>query len=209
MPWFDTHSRHAIGAWLHRYRRWGLVPLTAVGLAVSAHELPYSYSGFMLIAGAVGIFFGTVLRIVCFTFVGAKDPVLGPDNGGLATEGPYAITRNPVYLGEGAIVLGIAMMSRMPWFVIVTFIFGAAVTSLVIEWEEDVLRRRYGAVFDEYSRHVPRWFSLRRLVHPESYQKSRGRVKLWQALRAESMTLLVGLLAILAFLAKADFEIMF
>ena len=209
MRLLDLHNRHIIGAWLHRYRKWGLVPLLAVGLIVSVREMPLQYSGFMMIAGAVGILFGTILRIVCYTFVGAKDPVLGPNNGGLATEGPYAITRNPVYLAEGAIVLGIAMMSRMPWFVVVTFLLGGIVTSLVIEWEEDMLRQRYGAAFHEYSRHVPRWFSLRRFVHPDSYFKTRGRVQLWQALRAESMTLLIGLLAILAFLAKADFDIIF
>jgi len=209
MPLLDPHTRNSVGAWLHRYRKWGLLPLIVVGLAATAHELPVSRSGFMMIAGAIGILFGTVLRIVCYTFVGSKDPVLGPDSGGLATEGPYAITRNPVYLGEGGIALGIAMMSRLPWLVLVTLITGIVVTALVIDWEEGVLRGRYGAAFEEYARRVPRWFSLRRFVHPDSYWQSRRRVKLWRALRAESPALLIGLLAVLAFLVKADFETMF
>jgi protein-S-isoprenylcysteine O-methyltransferase Ste14 len=209
MSFLDPPTRDSVGAWLHRHRKWGLLPLLVVGLAVNTHVLPVSRGGFMMIAGATGIFFGTVLRIVCFTFVGSKDPILEPSGAGLATEGPYAITRNPVFLGEGAIVLGIAMMSRLPWLVLVTLIAGIVVASLVIEWEEGVLRRRHGTAFEEYARQVPRWFSLRRFAHPDSYWKSRRRVKLWRALRAESPMLLVGLLAILAFLAKADIEVMF
>jgi protein-S-isoprenylcysteine O-methyltransferase Ste14 len=209
MSILDPPTRDSIGAWLHRYRKWGLLPLMAAGLAVRVHHLPASRGGFMMVAGATGILFGTVLRIVCFTFVGAKDRELGPDSGELATEGPYAITRNPVYLAEVAIALGIAMMSRLPWLVLATLVVGIVVTSLVIEWEEGVLRRRYGSAFEEYARQVPRWFSLRRLAHPDSYWKSRRRVKLWRALRAESPALLIGLLAVLAFLAKADFERMF
>jgi protein-S-isoprenylcysteine O-methyltransferase Ste14 len=209
MSVLDPQRRDALAAWLHRHRKWSLLPLIAVGLAVNIHVLPVNRGGFMMVAGGIGILFGTLLRIVCFTFVGAKDPILGPDSGGLATEGPYAITRNPLYLGEGAIALGIAMMSRMPWLVFVTLLAGLLLTALVIDWEENVLRTRYGPVFEEYARQVPRWFSVRRLVHPDSYWKSRRRVKLWRALRAESPALLIGLLAILAFLAKADFEVMF
>lgn len=209
MPQSDPSMRDAVAAWLHRHRKWGLLPLVAVGLAASAQDLPVSRGGFMMFAGATGIFFGTLLRIVCFTFVGTKDAVLHPASGELATEGPFAITRNPVYLGEGAIALGIAMMSRMPWLVLVTLIVGLLVTALIVDWEESVLRRRHGAAYEEYARQVPRWFSLRRLVHPDSYWKSRRRVELWRALRAEGPMLLVGLLAILAFLAKADFEVMF
>lgn len=209
MSLLSEKSRLDAGRWLHRYRKWGIIPLLITGLVLNIRDLTAVSGFFMLTAGAVGIFFGTMLRIVCFTFVGTKNPILESDVGGPATEGPYAITRNPVYLAEGSIALGIAMMSRMPWFVLATLLFGLIITALVIEWEEKMLRRRYGGVYEEYCHHVPRWFSLRRFIHPDSYLKTRGRVKLIQALRAESMTLLVGLLSILAFLAKADLEIIF
>jgi hypothetical protein len=160
-----------------------------------------------LIAGAVGILFCTLRRIVCYRFTGSHDPMDVYDPRTMKTEGPYAVTRNPVYLAEGAIALGIAMMSRMPWFVLFTLITGGIVTALVIEWEEEALRERYGEAYAEYCRIVPRWFSFGRMTHRDSFVKTRGRVKLMAAIRAESATLLVGLLAILAFLAKANFEI--
>jgi len=160
-----------------------------------------------MMAGAIGILFGSLLRIVCSTFMThreAHDPFQVKH---LITDGPFALTRNPLYLAEGAIALGIAMMSRMPWFVFVTLLSGLAVMALVIEWEEETLSLRFGRLYDQYCRAVPRWFSWSRLFHPDSYMNTKGRVKLLTAIRAESGTLLIGLLAILAFIAKADIEI--
>jgi len=199
--------RLAIGYWLHRHRKWGIVPLLGVGLFMPVHAWPVRSGNFMMIAGAIGILFGTLLRIVCYRFTGSHDPMDVYDPGTMKTEGPYAVTRNPVYLAEGAIALGIAMMSRMPWFVLATLIVGGVATALVIEWEETALRERYGDAYTEYCRTVPRWFSLGRVTHKDTFVKTRGRVKLFAAVRAESATLLIGLLAILAFLAKANFEI--
>jgi protein-S-isoprenylcysteine O-methyltransferase Ste14 len=206
---FGVGLRAAAGAWLHRHHTWGLWPLLATGLLLNLHYLPVNSGDFMMAAGAMGIFFGALLRIVCFTFTGAADPVSSTGRVRIVTEGPYAITRNPVYLAEGAIALGIAMMSRMPWLVMVTLLLSIIVAALVVEWEEDLLRLRYGHVWLDYCRTVPRWFSLRRLVQRDSYIKTRGRVKLLTAIRAEGGTLLVGLLAILAFLAKANFELFY
>ncbi|HEY3295973.1 MAG TPA: isoprenylcysteine carboxylmethyltransferase family protein [bacterium] len=204
---FNASNRRAIGYWLHRHRKWGLVPLLGIGLFMPIHEWPVRSGNFMMIAGAMGILFGTLLRIVCYRFTGSHNPLDVYDPSAMKTEGPYAVTRNPVYLAEGAIALGIAMMSRMPWFVLVTLVCGGIVTALVIEWEELALHERYGEAYADYCRTVPRWFSFGRMVQPDSFTKTRGRVRLLAAIRAESAMLLIGLLAILAFLAKANFEI--
>jgi len=199
-------KRLTIGYWLYHHRGWGLVPLLALGLLPNTEWLTVKNGTFMLAAGAVGVLFGTLLRITSYTFSGERPlPPKGlPDT--LVTEGPYMITRNPVYLAEAAIALGIAMMSRMPWLVLATLLVGALASALIIEWEENFLRSRFGEAYEEYCRIVPRWFSFSRLIHPECYAKTRGRVHLLRAVRAESITLLIGLLAILAFLAKADLE---
>jgi len=185
-----------------------LIPLLAIGLLVELHVLPASRGSYMLIAGAAGILFGALLRVVCSTFISHRethDPALSAS---LITDGPYAISRNPAYLGECAIALGIAMMSRMPWFVLATLGGCLVVMALIIEWEEEVLHARFGKAYEDYFRLVPRWFSLGQMLHPDSYLKTRGRVKLLAAVRAEAGTMLIGLSAILAFLAKADLEIL-
>jgi protein-S-isoprenylcysteine O-methyltransferase Ste14 len=162
----------------------------------------------MMIAGGVGIFSGTLLRIICRTFVRPEHETT-PLDIALVTDGPFAISRNPIYLAEAAIALGIAMMSRMPWLVITTLIAGFAVYGLIIEWQEERFRSALPGDFAAYSRIVPRWFSFRMLWDAESYLKSRGRVGLITAVRGESLTLLVALVAILAFIAKANYELYF
>jgi protein-S-isoprenylcysteine O-methyltransferase Ste14 len=205
---FSSETRHALGHWLHSNRQWGLVPLLAIGLFLPIHRWSVHSGEFMMLSGTIGILFGTLLRIVCYRFTGSHDPMDVYDPRAMKTEGPYAVTRNPVYLAEAAIALGIAMMSRMPWFVLMTLIVGGIATALVIEWEEVTLRARYGDAYADYCHTVPRWFSFGRITHPDTFTKTRGRVKLMAAVRAESGTLLIGLLAILAFLAKANLELL-
>ena len=160
----------------------------------------------MMVAGGIGIFSGTLLRIICRTFVRPEHEEM-PLETALVTDGPFAISRNPVFLAEAAIALGIAMMSRMPWLVFATLLIGLAVYGFIIEWQEARMRTAAPAEYAAYSRLVPRWFSIRTFVDTETYLKSRGRVGLVAAVRGESMTLLVALVAILAFIAKANLEI--
>jgi protein-S-isoprenylcysteine O-methyltransferase Ste14 len=75
----------------------------------------------------------------------------------LTMTGPYAYTRNPLYLGSLIIALGFAIASRS-WLVVViavTFLF--AIYLPVIRSEEEFLRTRFPE-FDQYSRNVPRLF---------------------------------------------------
>lgn len=197
------------GRWLYRHHKWGLFPLLVAGLIFNTHFLPVRSGNFMLVAGAIGILFGSLLRIVCFTYAGSKASLYSPHETELLTEGPYAISRNPVFLAEGAIALGITMMSRMPWLVLATLVAGGLVTALAIEWEEVMLRERYGKAYAAYAHIVPRWFSFAHLMQRDSYTKTRGKVRLLSAVRAESSTLLIGLLSILAFLAKANLELFY
>ncbi|MFZ0952477.1 MAG: isoprenylcysteine carboxylmethyltransferase family protein [Candidatus Sulfotelmatobacter sp.] len=86
-------------------------------------------------------------------------------NESLATSGPYAYTRNPLYLGSLMMGLGFAVAARS-WEV------GAALAVMffaiylpVIRDEEAFLRRTFPE-FEEYARRVPRMFP--RLITPRS-----------------------------------------
>ena len=73
----------------------------------------------------------------------------------LTTTGPYAYTRNPLYMGSLIVALGFVIASRS-W--IVTAIAVAlffAIYIPVIRGEEEFLRVRFPE-FAEYARHVPR-----------------------------------------------------
>lgn len=204
-PMPDSPPARPIGLWLSRHRVWGMVPLIAVGLFVRIGSMSVRAGLLMMIAGGVGILAGTLLRIVCRTFT-ASERIGLPWDVALITDGPFALTRNPVYLSEVAIALGIAMMSRMPWLVLVTVLAAGAVYGPIIDLHEARLRQSDPDAYAAYSRLVPRWFSLRNFFDAETYSKSRRRIPLLSAIRGESFTLLIALAAILAFLAKANLE---
>jgi len=73
----------------------------------------------------------------------------------LTTSGPYAYTRNPLYLGSLIMAIGFAIAARSLWILILMLAMFFAIYLPVIRSEEDFLRQRF-ANFDEYARNVPR-----------------------------------------------------
>ena len=72
----------------------------------------------------------------------------------LATGGPYAYTRNPLYLGSLILSVGFALAARSWWIVAgIVFLF-FTIYLPVIRAEEVFLRGRFPQ-FDEYAREVP------------------------------------------------------
>ncbi len=76
-------------------------------------------------------------------------------NEALATSGPYAHTRNPLYLGSLLIGVGFAVAARSWWVGLVLLVMFIAIYLPVIRNEEEFLRGRFPE-FDEYARSVPR-----------------------------------------------------
>jgi protein-S-isoprenylcysteine O-methyltransferase Ste14 len=73
----------------------------------------------------------------------------------LIRQGPYAIVRNPIYLAMfGMLIASGLAVSRWQALVpaIAVYLFGTAVR---IHAEENLLRARFGAQFDDYARRVP------------------------------------------------------
>ncbi len=74
----------------------------------------------------------------------------------LATTGPYAYTRNPLYLGSLILALGFALAARSWWIAAVLVIMFFAIYLPVVQGEEKFLRGRFPE-FDDYTRQVPRF----------------------------------------------------
>jgi protein-S-isoprenylcysteine O-methyltransferase Ste14 len=78
-------------------------------------------------------------------------------NESLATSGPYAYTRNPLYLGSLVMGLGFCVAARSWWVGLVLVVMFVAIYLPVIRDEEAFLRSKFPE-FDEYARTVPRMF---------------------------------------------------
>jgi protein-S-isoprenylcysteine O-methyltransferase Ste14 len=77
----------------------------------------------------------------------------------LVTTGPYAVTRNPMYLGHLLFLAGVALATGSP----------VAVAGLLYQWrrlsrrvaiDEERIERIFGDQFREYRGRVPRWVPL-------------------------------------------------
>jgi protein-S-isoprenylcysteine O-methyltransferase Ste14 len=97
--------------------------------------------------GAIGIVPGLVIRALASGHV--------RKNEALATSGPYAYTRNPLYLGSLLMGLGFCVAARSWWVGVALVVMFFAIYLPVIRDEEAFLRGKFPE-FEEYARRVPR-----------------------------------------------------
>jgi protein-S-isoprenylcysteine O-methyltransferase Ste14 len=76
-------------------------------------------------------------------------------NAELTMTGPYAHTRNPLYLGSMLIAAGFAVAARNVWIAVVLIVLFLAIYIPVIRGEEEYLRSAFPG-FDAYAARVPR-----------------------------------------------------
>ncbi len=75
----------------------------------------------------------------------------------LVTDGPYRVTRNPIYLGLTLILVSVALFlgTAGPWLPVASFVL--IVRRQFVLREEALLRARFGADYEAYARRVRRW----------------------------------------------------
>jgi protein-S-isoprenylcysteine O-methyltransferase Ste14 len=73
----------------------------------------------------------------------------------LTVTGPYAYTRNPLYLGSVLIAFGFALAAKSLWIAIALAVLFAVIYIPVIRGEEEFLRSAFPD-FDAYAARVPR-----------------------------------------------------
>jgi protein-S-isoprenylcysteine O-methyltransferase Ste14 len=115
----------------------------------------------------------------------------------LATSGPYAMVRNPLYIGNMCIIAAAGVASEMLWFVPCLLAWSFLVYSVTIKHEERRLSAKYGAVYDAYRSQVPRWVPRRLEFSPSTFPIGAS-----VALSVLGMQVLGGGLVILPFVAK-------
>ena len=87
----------------------------------------------------------------------AVGAVGGPDPSRLVEGGPYALSRNPRYLGSLLVCFGIFLMHGSPHVVIVGTVACLLIYVAMVRVEEDELSARYGERYRAYCAAVPRW----------------------------------------------------
>jgi len=101
--------------------------------------------------GVIIMILGEVIRFWSLGFVEKKGKKL-------AMSGPYAFTRNPLYVGNFFLGLGLVVIAAN-WIFIAIFLIGFSLIYMgTIRGEERDLRELFGAPYEDYCKNVPRLF---------------------------------------------------
>jgi len=146
-----------IGNFFFRYRN-GLFPLMFVLLFLNSRKLFPNQTVAVALGFAVALA-GQVLRAVTIGLAyivrgGRKRQVYADD---LVQEGVFAHCRNPLYVGNLLVLLGLGLIANSTLFLLVGMPFFIFAYIAIVAAEENFLRQKFGAEFDAYCRRVGRF----------------------------------------------------
>jgi protein-S-isoprenylcysteine O-methyltransferase Ste14 len=119
---------------------WALVPLY---LLFAQPTIP------LMLAGLVVALFGVLIRAWAAGSI-RKNKVL-------TTHGPYAFTRNPLYVGSFLIGIGFGIAAGVLWILALFLVFFLLIYGRTMRKEERRLEQLFGDEFTRYATAVPRF----------------------------------------------------
>lgn len=142
-----------------------MIYVCAVALALILNWLvplpwiPAPFSEFLFAVGWLAVAGALAVDIAAMRAMRRARTTIMPNRGAdhLVTEGPFSFTRNPIYLGNTTMTIGLGLISGIVWFLILAPLAAYATTKLAIEREEKHLEARFGKKFRDYRKKVRRW----------------------------------------------------
>lgn len=152
-----------IGDFFFRFRD-GLFPLIIIGLfllAVPPTELFHSerLENLKDIVALAIVFSGIAFRglVIGFVYIkrgGLNKKVYAED---LVTSGIFGLCRNPLYVGNLLVYVGVFLMHGNPLVMVLGIASFAFIYQCIVYAEEHFLRNKFGEGYEAYCRDVPRW----------------------------------------------------
>jgi len=115
----------------------------------------------MVVAGVLLLAAGEGLRLWGVAHIGAVSRTRGDEVARLVEGGPFAWSRNPLYIGNLMLWSGVGLLAGRPLAAAVVVLVLAVHYRFVVAWEEENLRARLGAPYEAYTARVSRWFGGR------------------------------------------------
>jgi protein-S-isoprenylcysteine O-methyltransferase Ste14 len=133
-----------------------IVAAIAIGIAIVLASRPSSLEGGFLHeaverSGIILILIAIVGRTWCSMYIGGRKLAA------LVTDGPYSVSRNPLYLFSSMAAFGIGAQFGSLVVAAICALACAAIFRLVVSHEEQALALRFPAEFQAYRARVPRF----------------------------------------------------
>lgn len=132
----------------------------AAWVAGMAVPLPWLSAAWLVVAGWGVMAAGLALDLWAMAVMTRRRANILPHRAAtaLVTDGPFAWSRNPIYLGNTLLLTGCAAAFGYAWFLAAAAVAALAVTALAIRREEAHLAARFGAEWSAYAARTSRWF---------------------------------------------------
>lgn len=144
-----------LGEWLFRHRTALPLPIAAVILGLQIGQAPPS--ALLIAAGVAVTGAGELIRLWGVRHIGAISRTRSHRLGPLVATGPFALIRNPLYVGNILIWVGFALSARLVWLAPLIVLLLGAEYHAIVRWEESLLTSRLGTAYRDYAARVPRW----------------------------------------------------
>ena len=198
------------GQTLFRWRSFLPLALVPAALVALADSTPIDYwfgetaedvwIGFSMLVAYLGL----AVRVMTVGFVPGRTSGRNTSEqraDSLNTTGMYSVVRNPLYLGNFLTLLGFAMMTMVWWFVVLVVLSFALYYERIILTEEDILRGKFGAVYEAWASKTPVFFPRLAL-----WRRPEWKFSLRAVLRREHVGLY--LIAVVSTLIEAGVELL-
>lgn len=136
---------------------WFIVVTIIIALLMIACDSYNTWRIFFLARFYIGVplcITGALITVWALLIAGTKN-TLGIQNG-LVTKGPYRFSRNPQYLGDILLLMGLAIFINSEHFAVAAML-AVFIFCLMPLPEEDWLRERYGKQYQVYQSNSPRF----------------------------------------------------
>jgi len=144
--------RQSVLRWIYRFRGVLISPPLIFAVLCFSHETEIDWLVWPL--GGLIFLLGLSLRVWAQQHIQRRLKVQRY----LATTGPYSFVRNPLYIGNMLMCLGVTVASELLWLVPIVLLWCAVIYSFVVRYEERYLLARYGQAYRSYMLEIPRWF---------------------------------------------------
>ena len=114
-------------------------------------------SRLLVTGGVIMVVLGEALRLWGVHHIGVISRTRSDRLGPLVAGGPFALVRNPLYLGNIALWVGFALSARLVWMAPLLAVVLALKYHAIVRWEERLLDQRLGDRYRAYKASVPRW----------------------------------------------------
>ena len=144
-----------LGEWLFRRRTALPLPIAAAILGLRTGEAAPSVP--LVAAGVALTVAGELIRLWGVHHIGAISRTRSDRLGPLVDTGPFALVRNPLYVGVSVALCGIALIFALDWLLLLIVPSCVILHFAVVRREELYLERKFGEAYRRYKARVPRY----------------------------------------------------